>query len=281
MNWLTVLKRGLVSVPADRRARPAAAPRDEDAELPLTGEGFPPDVTRARVIVDGPRDPTTIDAYAVEIIQRMFPRDAQRLRIVRGGGPPPSLDSFEHGVSNVPPDAKLKAWQKVQETERRLAVATWAMARTDPHSGEHRVLAEDLVGAYFYAAEATVQVLKEETEIVRGKGWFDPWIAGHPQNTIVLRGIRTIRTLAVHVEDIRSSSGISISVVRGHGGTVTRFWRLPWLTPDALRALKGPKLKETDLDAWKKLRAEWPAGYLMERALTDLRQIVLDAENLA
>lgn len=232
--------------------------------------------SRTETVVDKNRG----DSAAMEIVRWMFPDDARRLRIVSQDGPPPSLDVFEHPLSNVPEGATLRAWTKLQETERRLAVAVWAMWRTEPESGEHRVLAEDLVGAFFYSFEAVVQVLKEEIEALRGQEWFRQWIAAHPNSTVTLRGIRTIRTFAVHVDDIRSDSGVSISVVAGRGGTITRGWRLPWLTPEALRDLKSPKLTEDELDAWKELRANWPAAYLMEQALKDLRQIISDAQQL-
>lgn len=204
----------------------------------------------------------------------LFPQDAERLRKVFQDGPPPSLDSFEHPISNVPTGATLKAWAKLQETERRLAVARWAMWRTEPETGQHRVLAEDLVAAYFYSFEAVVQVLADEL----GRGWLAGWLMNHPNNSLVLRGTRTIRTLAVHVEDVRSESGVTISVVKGRGGTVSRMWRLPWLTEEAFRSLDRPKLGEHELDAWKEIRGKHTAGALMEQALRDLRQIVFDAE---
>lgn len=216
------------------------------------------------------------DSAALAISRWMFPHEP--LRVVFQDRPPPSLDSFEHPLSNVPEDATLRAWPKLQETERRLAVAVWAMWRTEPESGEHRVLAEDLVGAFFYSFEAAVQVLKEEMEARRVR--FEPWISAHPNNTVSLRGIRTIRMLAVHVEDIRSQSGLSVSVVAGRGGTITRNWHLPPLTPEARRTLRSPKLSEDELDAWKELRADRSAGSVMEQALKDLRQIVFDAQQL-
>ena len=95
-----------------------------------------------------------------------------------------------------------------------------------------------------------------------------------------LRAIRTIRTFAVQAGDLLTKGDISISVVRGHGGTITRLWRLPRLTPENLQALRRPKLRLDELDAWNSLREHRPAGALLQDALSDLRQIVFDAEKL-
>lgn len=244
---------------------------------------------RERRARESPSDPVQrevlrqdpVNDYMMRITEGLFPNDAKNLRRVVQDGPPPDLDNFEHKLAVVPVGAKLKAWAKLQETERRLAVAIWAMWRTEPESGKHRVLAEDLVGSFFHSFEATVQVLKEEMVSRKGKGWFDPWILAHANSTVTLRGIRTVRTLAVHVEDIRSDSAVVISIVKGRGGTLMRQWRLPTLTAANLGALNTPKLKEADLAAWEELRGKWAAGTLMENALKDLRSIVFDAERVA
>lgn len=271
-----VLKK-LFGPPAAPTRRPdprlLAIPIPAPAAIPI-----PNGITRARVISDGRGQ---ADADAIRIIQGMFPEEMGRLRVVHQDGAPPALDRFEHKLSNVPQGAKLKAWAKVQEVERRHAVAVWAMWRTEPETGEHHVLAEDAVGAFFYAFEAAIQILKDETEPVLGRGRFDGWIAAHPNNTLTFRSIRTIRHLAVHVEDIRSGGGLSISVVKGHGGTVTRFWHAPNLTAELLASLRSSKIRPDELDAYKELRKQRSVGSLMEQALKDLRQIISDAEQLA
>ncbi len=231
---------------------------------------------QVRDIHSGITEPTT--RATIDITRGLFPDEP--LERVFLDGPPPSLDDFEHKRSNVPTGARLKAWGKVREAERRLEVAIWAMWRTEPDTGKHKVLAEDQVGAFFYAVEAAIQVLKEEMGAIRGNTWFERWLANHPSSTMSLRAVRTIRTFAVHAGELLTRGDISISVVKGHGGTITRLWRLPELTPENLQALRRPKLRVDELDAWNKLRQHRPAGAILEDALTDLRQIVFDAEQL-
>lgn len=221
------------------------------------------------------------DHSARSIIERIFPGEVGQLRVIHQDGPPPSLDAFEYKLAPVPDGARLKAWAKLQEVERRLAVASWAMWRTEPETGEHAILAQDAIGACLYAFEATLQVLKDELERRLGRNWFDPWLSQHRSNSLTLRSLRTVRHLAVHVGDVRSEGGVSISVVKGHGGTVTWHWNLPWLTEEMLASLHSPRITNGELEAYRDLRRKWPAAHLMEQALGDLRQIVFDAEQLS
>lgn len=216
--------------------------------------------------------------FMLEIGNAIIRQADDRLERVYEDGPPPSLDDFPHKKSSVPENAKLKAWAKLKETERWMTMTGWAMWRTEPILGINRVLAEDMVSGFFYAFEATVQVLKEEAQSIKGKNWFDPWLKSHSRNSLKLRGLRTVRSLAVHIEDIRTSSDFSVSSVLGKPSTVSRVWRLPRITKENFDALTSPKVTVDELPAWAEVCGKHHAGTIMNDGFDDLRQVLVDAE---
>jgi hypothetical protein len=194
-------------------------------------------------------------------------------------GPAPQLDAFQYALTARPASAKRRAWAKLQECERRLSVADWAMQGTDPVTGKNRTLAEDLVTAMFYSVEATIQVLKEEVDGVKGRGAFDQWLSLHPSHSLTLRAVRTIRHFSVHVAPLEPASSLEIPLFpRPSEPFVRRKWLLPEITPPQLGSLRNPKITLAELPAWNALRAKEPASALLQRVLRDLYSIVLDSE---
>jgi len=194
-------------------------------------------------------------------------------------GPAPQLDAFQYAFTARPASAKRRAWAKLQESERRLSMADWAMQGTDPVTGKNRTLAEDLVTAMFYSVESTIQVLKEEVDSIRGRGALDQWLSLHPSHSLPLRAVRTIRNFSVHVSALQPSSSLEIPLFPGPSEPfVKRKWLLPEITPLQLDSLRNPKLNHAELPPWNALRAKEPASALLEQVLRNLYSIVLDSE---
>ena len=205
--------------------------------------------------------------------------------VLRGGlknnidlAEPPCFDDFTHPLKAAPLGAKKRSWLKLNECERRLAIADWAMEGTDQFSGRNHVLAEDMITAFFLSFEATFQILKEELTSVPN---FDGWLQRLSAYTLPVRCLRTIRNFAAHIGETKAGSSLSIPLFPGPSEPfVSRRWALPQLEAGQLDSLKSPKITLSDLPAWETLCAQKSAQELLTQAVLDLRRILEASELL-
>jgi len=177
------------------------------------------------------------------------------LRNIVDLGTPPSLDNFSHPLTGRPAGVRRRAWLKLEECERRLAVASWAMNGTDPVTGRNHVLAEDCLTAFFQSFEVTLQILKEEIDWKSVRLTFETWLNSLSAYTLPVRVLRTIRHFTVHIGDLRASSSMAIPVFpKSNEPFVSRTWLLPGLDAAHLKMLKSPKMTSKDLPTWNQLR---------------------------
>ncbi len=195
---------------------------------------------------------------------------------------PPDLERFRYRFALPPSGAKLEAWEKLKECERRLSVYKWAEALNEPRHPQSRVFLDDCVSATLLTIEATLQFTLQRFELV-GRSDFWQWLDGLAEYDVCLRGLRALRHFAAHVEvkPARSLVRLAIGGSRPDGTsetTVTRDWQLPQLDANALAKLKTKPLPEAMVPDWNQLASETPAPAVFERALQQIAGILAKAE---
>jgi len=188
------------------------------------------------------------------------------------------FDALEHQYVDRPTGTALRAWDKLDELERRLDAFDWAcMVVREPRRCDTFI--NDLAFAFVLGLEATIQVLRHE----RGTVGFDAWLSSLAAYDMPCRALRTIRNLEAHV---RSSQMLS-----GHGrGVYSRFtssmtpqpgiaWRFPQLSLTEYNSLKphGRKLSPHEIPDWNAHAAAEYAANIMRGALISAVSIVKQA----
>jgi hypothetical protein len=190
----------------------------------------------------------------------------------------PDLDKFAYKHAIRPSGASLRAWPKLEETERRLAVFSWVTAITDPNQPQYHTFLDDCETGFLMAFEATLQFLKDQFKVDGVQPPFEEWLKLHQagrSEDIFLRGIRTLRHLEAHVRAELPHSLIVVVASRPH---VKRQWQLPPLTEAHLDKLWTPRLEAADLTTWNRCVESTSAEDVMTRALSELADVVEDAE---
>jgi hypothetical protein len=185
------------------------------------------------------------------------------------------FDHLESVFAIRPPGTTLRAWDKLEELERRLNAFDWAtMVVRQPR--QCTTLISDLAFAFVLGFEATVQVLKHE----RAKPGFDAWLTTRPEYDIQCRGIQTLRNLEAHVRSGQMHAGVGQGVYTRFMSSMTpqpgAAWRFPPISPAEYNSLKphGRKLALSEVDDWNRLVDSEFAANIMRTALMSLVAIV-------
>jgi hypothetical protein len=187
------------------------------------------------------------------------------------------LDNVEYLIVERPPGPTLRAWDKLEETERRWTMFEWAtFVITQPNRCQR--LIDDFAGAYLLSLEVTLQVLQDERNFTPN---LDSWLKRQPAYDLTCRGLRTLRHLEAHVRAARLQSqrdSRSYSRFAGAGGSGgTTAWEWPPLTPGDLQALNSPKLSGQELPAWNSQAASLLVPGLMRHGLTQFKILLENA----
>lgn len=197
----------------------------------------------------------------------------------------PDFESFQYQIATRLPVGQLRAWAKLAECERRLALYTFVEAQNDPRKAQYRVFLNDTLSAFLLSLEATLQFLKDQLHPLIPRRSFDNWLSQQPRYDVVLKGLRTLRHLEAHVVMAPPRSRVVLmigeSLPDGTSATnVSRTWHLPELQPSDLGQLFRPALAISDLKDWNVLVAQSDVGDLLEDGLTKLKDILLAAEQV-
>ena len=161
------------------------------------------------------------------------------------------------------------------EVERRLDHFEWFvhMARR-PTGIQSFVL--DLATAYLLSLESALQVLKKEL----ARSLFDAWLAGTPANSLVFRGLRTMRHLEAHIRsstlDQRAVGGHS-RFTAGEGGS-NLGWRWGRISDTDFALLDRPRITAAELPAWNAVLEDRLIMDLMRDSIAALVQVFDEAE---
>ena len=188
-----------------------------------------------------------------------------------------SLDATPYVYAKRPVDATLAAWSRFEETERRWTMFEWATFAIDQPRG-YSLLFHDLASAYLLSLEATLQILRTE----RNDPDFDAWLRSHPTYDLGFRGLRTLRHLHAHVQEVaidvnRRNAVVSRFAHTTTGGTLA--WRWQPLSAQDLQSLDRPRITVAELDDWNRLNEELLVVGLMRSGLASLRTLMTSAES--
>jgi len=154
------------------------------------------------------------------------------------------------------------------------------MDGTDPVSGKNHVIAEDALTALFQTIETTFQVLKEDFELKKLLS-FDTWLKQCSAYTIRVKAIRIIRHFNVHIGDLKAESSLDIPLFPAPDEVwVIRRWQLPVITEEQLKRLRSSKLSSGELVLWNNITTKEEAKETVKAALSDIRNILLEGEEL-
>jgi hypothetical protein len=194
--------------------------------------------------------------------------------------PFPDLESFQYAIALKPDRARLGAWPKLEETERRLTVLRWVVSVTDPSRSQYHVLLDDSETAFLLAFEATLQLVKDQFIVEKVQPQFDQWlpVAQKGRDDLIFRGIRTLRHLEAHVRAELTHSKIVFHPREPNQPRVTLQWQLPPLTAATLGRLKHPRLNASELEQWNAIVRDTAIETLMQQALEELGSVVEAAE---
>lgn len=195
----------------------------------------------------------------------------------------PDFSSFQYQIAVEPPISSVEAWAKLRECERRLALYAWAEARNDPAKAQHRILLDDCLSALLLSYEATLQYVKDQFSRSASQVQFSSWLSQQPDYDVVVKGLRTLRHIEAHVEDVSIQSLIKAilggSLPDGTSATqVSRTWKLPKLDQDDLNKLRTPPIRPSELPDWNSLVDQRPAEQMLSDGLARLRGILAAAE---
>ena len=214
--------------------------------------------------------------------------------------PLPDFTNFSYTIVTPPDQPKGLGWDKLKECERRLALYKWAERLNDLPGPQdqiiirrlpHRIFLDDCLSAFLMTLEAALQFVGEQLSPIlkpytpKGEDPFSWWLKGLPTHDLHLKGLRTLRQFAAHVEIKPPTSGFHVLLRNAPGERIARpeevlqIWLLPELHQTDLEKLRSPKLDVGDLPAWNKLILAQEAGKILEHALGQAQMILLEAEN--
>jgi hypothetical protein len=218
--------------------------------------------------------------------------------------PLPDFTNFSYSIVNPPEPAKGRGWDKLKECERRLALYRWAEHLNAPPKGTHilgeppnKVFLDDCLGAFLMTLEAALQYTEDQFEKCgvelrdrkSNKIGFSDWLRKQRAHDRYMRGLRTLRHFAAHVEIKSIRVGVTfiaparpMAAIAGRPevpeppdakGGIAHRWGLPHLTRADLETLKTPLLNfgafRKYRNAVKKSKSSLPPK--LPRNLKDLR----------
>ena len=159
----------------------------------------------------------------------------------------PDFENYRYQIAIAPTGARVSAWSKLRECERRLVMFEWVESLTDSRKAQHRILLDDTVSAFLLAFEATLQFLRDQFASCANAPDFWPWLSQQSEYDVVVRGLGTLRHLEAHVESKPLRSAIDFNV---SASSVSRVWQLKKLEPADLDRLTRSRLEEAELETW-------------------------------
>jgi len=210
----------------------------------------------------------------------------------------PDFTNFTHPLVTPPADPRGCGWDKLKECERRLAWYRWAEQRDDPRKVQQRVVLDDCLSAFLLTLEATLQFMWGQLwEQLKARGVtpkckLNQWLKKLPEYDLQMKGLRTLRHFAAHVEIKRAPSEVTQTygaryVLVGESApdgtsepTVTRRWLLPQLDRVDLQKLNTHALDDRDLPDWNTLVQSNDAASILEHGLRQVHAILQKAEKL-
>jgi hypothetical protein len=185
------------------------------------------------------------------------------------------LDQVDYLIACRPRNASLRAWTKLEETERRWTMFDWGTFVVHD-GGRCTLMMQDFASAYLLSFEATLQVLKDE----KFASGFEQWLATQAAYDLECRGLRTLRHLEAHVRagalsakwNAKASSRFAGPSL---GGTIAWYWSE--ITAADLGTLKHAKLQPAELPAWNDRSAKLLVLGLMRHGLYALTSLLNSA----
>jgi hypothetical protein len=189
--------------------------------------------------------------------------------------PLPEFDNLEPRY--IRPDASriVKAWIKAAEVERRLDHFEW-LAHVARRQNGIQTFVLDLASAYLLSFESALQVLQTE----KFPSGFEKWLASLAANGLTLRGLRTLRHLEAHIRvgslTQRRVGGHS-RFTGGEGGSDIG-WQWAPISLTEFRALRTPRILETELPDWNRQLEDYLIMDLMRLGIQNLVAVFSEAE---
>jgi hypothetical protein len=162
----------------------------------------------------------------------------------------PDFENVVYAHIKRPTAAKLIAWSKAEEAERRKIFYEFIEISTDPAFPKRQIL-NDALAAFLLTFEAAVQHAKAESQRLTAGFRFDDWLRSQHEYNVLFRGLRTLRHLQAHVEAY-SVAGHRVVILNNLPASYTR-WSLQKLTQYDLDRLDFGQLKPEHLVEWANL----------------------------
>ncbi len=184
----------------------------------------------------------------------------------------PNFENYNYQIAIRPDRSRVKAWNKLQECERRLEMYKWVERQTDPAKVQHRILLDDTTNAFLLTFEATLQFINDQ--FFNNSSALNDWLAQQPQYDVSFRGLRTLRHFEAHVE-IKPIESSIVAIVGGTSGNkITRKWRLQKLQQIDLKKLTSSPLKHIHLNDWNTLVMQSDIKSIFTDNLFKLKEIL-------
>lgn len=176
-----------------------------------------------------------------------------------------------------PAAAKLIAWDKAQESERRMTFYEFVERNLDLAKPK-RTLLDDALAAFLLTFEAAMQHAKSQVIAAGRIPKFDDWLQAQTEYDVLFRGLRSLRHLQAHVEAYGASQN-RVVVLQKLSDSFTR-WSMQRLSPADLARLERSPLKPEHLADWQTLVESNNTVGLMSQGLGKLNNILTRLEPL-
>lgn len=192
----------------------------------------------------------------------------------------PDFEHFSYTLVKQPQPAKLLAWSKLKECERRLTMYKWVEQNNNPARPHQLVLLNDALSAFLLSFEAAIQHVADQYDARGIAPAFGQWLVQQPENNELVKGVRTLRHLEAHVQSYPVAGHIK-AVIGGGPSSITRRWSLQELQINDIQRLDRPKLKtSSDLATWNSLVQSHNVNTLLSDALDRLNTLMLRLESI-
>ena len=183
----------------------------------------------------------------------------------------------------APADARLRAWPKLEELERRWLHFEWFLLGVAKKPHGIRSLLDDAARSYLLTFEAALQIMGDQ--LFPGKKSsqrLTKWLRSLPPDKydITCRGLRTLRHAEAHIRSGNLEivgSQLQSSLLSG-GGADMLPWCFPKLVEGEMPAVIA--LYDGEIAEWNRLCESNLAGTLMRRGVKRVFEIVKLAEEL-
>lgn len=196
----------------------------------------------------------------------------------------PDLDQVNYKFVIRPQMVKLKAWDKLEECERRYLMYEWAESLNNINNPRYRNLIKDSTSAFLLSFESAIQFIREEIKKeIKVKGLnFDNWIEKIPEYDLKVKGLRTLRILEAHIESTKSGRRFTFKEVGNDKKNVhsKTHWELAAIGVKQNKSLDHKKMEEYEVEQWNTLVMEKRVLDIFADSLKNLKVIVEEAEKL-